>query len=352
MTDLTVIESLFKNRFDGVAVTVEIAEGKTVVNGRVAFPVKLSQAFDRSSPITVLDDLGVTIGTLYFLKKNTVDIVQIPQDQYIAFLEEYSFSTLPTSDYIFQQDYFLVDKSILATYLADYKETSALWGSFFHIEDLPAINFSRLKQVNNLTLRKDLFIERDFYKENLAVALAESNPFNRFLKYYHLLEVHFDMHTAEKLKQMIESGNKEKEISKTLKDYNREDIERIKSLFLNKTNPDLLVPYLNEIKNYLPIATSMFYEYGKESNPIKTKKNFDELIALGGFSEPNINKILGNSTYQNKIPQIAAYWIYRIRSSIAHNKLGEYLMTAADEEFIVEFAEPLIKELVIQSYTK
>ena len=56
--------------------------------------------------------------------------------------------------------------------------------------------------------------------------------------------------------------------------------------------------------------------------------------------------------YNNLIPKVCSYWIYRIRSSIAHNKFGEYIMDNDDEDFIVNFAEPLLKEMVLQSFKR
>ncbi|NES18002.1 MAG: hypothetical protein F6K41_03525 [Symploca sp. SIO3E6] len=55
--------------------------------------------------------------------------------------------------------------------------------------------------------------------------------------------------------------------------------------------------------------------------------------------------------YETIIIKIAAYWIYRVRSCIAHNRIGEYIMLPEDEEFIVEFAEPLLREVLYQVFT-
>ena len=160
----------------------------------------------------------------------------------------------------------------------------------------------------------------------------------------------FDIHTAEKINSLLIMGNKELEISRLLKDYSRDDIDRLTSLFKLRLDFDKLIPFLDIIINYIDKAEPIFYDYGKESNPIKIKSQFDKLLYLGSFNRTNINDILGNNRFDSIIPKLVAYWIYRIRSSIAHNKLGEYLMTMDDEEFIIEFAEPLIREIIIQCY--
>jgi hypothetical protein len=50
--------------------------------------------------------------------------------------------------------------------------------------------------------------------------------------------------------------------------------------------------------------------------------------------------------YHEGLLKFTAYCIYRIRSSIAHHKIGEYLMTHQDEAFMINFAEPLIDEVI------
>lgn len=56
--------------------------------------------------------------------------------------------------------------------------------------------------------------------------------------------------------------------------------------------------------------------------------------------------------HKSFILAIATYWIYRIRCSIAHHKIGEYMMGYDDEEFVVEFAEPLLKEIILESFKR
>ncbi|MDC5052666.1 hypothetical protein OHW28_06640, partial [Acinetobacter baumannii] len=49
------------------------------------------------------------------------------------------------------------------------------------------------------------------------------------------------------------------------------------------------------------------------------------------------------------IKRINAYWIYRIRCSIAHTKLGEFIFEYNQEnhEFIYEYANNLIKRTIL-----
>jgi hypothetical protein len=265
-------------------------------------------------------------------------------------LTEYPTDSIQENKYKFQYDYVAIKKEKLKIYLEDYKRKSPIWGGYFHLEDLPNNIFSKTKQYNQINALKNVNIDRSFYLDTLELILIENNPFNRFLKLYHLIEMQFDMHTAVKISSLLDAGNKEKEISRTLKDYNREDIERLKSLFALKLDSDSFVSILDNIIGFKTIADSIFYEYGKESNPIKQKTQFDEIVSKGSFNRANISVVLGNNRFNEIIPKIIAYWIYRVRSSIAHNKLGEYLMSVNDEEFIIDFAEPLIREVIVQCY--
>lgn len=118
--------------------------------------------------------------------------------------------------------------------------------------------YARTTSIKELNAVTNINIDRDFYLETLGTAFLESNPFTRFLKLYHMIELKFDIHTAEKIRELLDLGNKEKEISRTLKDYSREDIDRLKSLFLLKLDPYKIVPYLDELKNFKTKAESIF----------------------------------------------------------------------------------------------
>lgn len=330
---------------------IEEVEGLICINGLCPLPIKISSYFDRSCLMNIYDENSDEIGRIIFVERfQKLAINSLPEIIFYCFLIEYPTDAIADNDYSFQNDYVLIKKERLKAYLEDYKETSSVWGGFFHIEDLPNNSFTKTKSHNKLTAIKNIKLKKSFYLEALELIVNETNPFNRFLKLYHLIEMQFDMHTAERINQLLIIGNKEIEISRSLRDYNREDIERLKSLFALKLDSLKFIDLLNNIIRFRTTADSIFYDYGKDSNPIRSKKDFDALITLGSFNQTNINSVLGNNRFNDIIPKIISYWVYRIRSSIAHNKLGEYLMTVNDEEFMIEFAEPLIREVIIQCY--
>ncbi len=330
---------------------VEDFEGKICINGFCYLPIKVPFHFDRATPITIVDDQTDELGKIYFSDRTqSIEINSLNEIAYASFLTENPTETIQEGQYRFLHDYAVIKKEKLKIYLDDYKKKSSIWGGYFHVEDLPNNIFSKTKSFNHLVAIKDVKIDRSFYLDTLELILVENNPFNRFLKLYHLIEMQFDMHTAVKINLLLSAGNSEKEISRTLKDYNREDIERLKSLFALKLNCNSFVSLLDNVIGFKTIADSIFYEYGKDSNPIKQKTQFDAIVTKGSFNQKNINDAIGNNRFNEIVPKVIAYWIYRVRSSIAHNKLGEYLMTVNDEDFIIDFAEPLIREVIIQCY--
>jgi hypothetical protein len=217
---------------------------------------------------------------------------------------------------------------------------------------MPIISFEKTKRYDSVSICESLNVDNTTYFDNLFLAIHEPNPFNRFLKLYHLLELQFDMHTAYAIKKLLENGNKEKEISAMLKEYAKEDIRRFQSLIIERCK-DLvaLVPLLNAVEPLKNKAIAIFYDYGKESNPLAARTTFEKILETEGkFSEDSSTPILGNINYSTMIPKLCAYWLYRVRNSIAHNKFGEYIMGADDEEFIVDFAEPLLKGVIMQCF--
>lgn len=345
--------NFLKEKFGDDFKTAEYIDSNICINEIVAFPILVSSFYKRDSPYQIKNETGELIGEVVFLKNGQkIEIQSLPLEKCICLLQDYEGTTFLESTHIFSSDYVLIQKPALSNYITKYKDTSSIWGGYFHKEHLLNTYYAGQKSISEVVAISNITVDRPIYLETLEIAFKETNPFIRFLKLYHLLELKFDIHTAEKLKEYLESGNKEREIARTLKDYNRDDIDRLESLFLLHLIPLKILPFIDEIKNYKSIADSLFYEYGKTSNPLKEKSKFDALVGLGSFNETNVNRQLGNSTFNRIIPKLAAYWIYRIRSSIAHNKLGEYLMTSNDERFIVEFAEPLLNEIIIQCYKR
>lgn len=339
---------------DSFLENVEILKvfGAVSIDNIVAIPINTSQSFDKSSSVTIQYESGLIIGEIKFLKDRKVEnIYGLPNDEIISFFNDYDQEVIVEQSHTFKNDYLILRKKHFKTYKLNFKKTSSIWGSFFHVDDKPEILFDKKKTISTIVVASDLKIRNSIYLDNLYLSINEPNPFNRFLKLYHLLELQFDMHTAEKIKLLVEEGNKEKEISSKLREYSRDEIMRLTSIIYERcTDLESLSKTMSLIQPFEEKAVKIFYDFGKESNPVKKTNDFKEIInAENCFTnQPFIES--KNLNYSMVIPKLSAYWIYRIRSSIAHNKFGEYIMNKSDEEFIVEFAEPLIKEVVKQCF--
>jgi hypothetical protein len=315
-------------------------------------PIKVPVHYDVNITTKIADEKGDEFGEIIYLHKEAAfEVAGLIELHYCCFLMENKMEEIPESSHKFKYDYLRIKEENLDQYLIDYKSKSPIWGGFFHIEDLPNNKFDKTISLPLIVANKNISLINN-YKEILEQIVFESNPFNRYLRLYHLLELQFDLHTAYIIKEMLEIGGKEKEISDTLRDYGREDIERLKSLFKSKVDKTTLEPYLNNILNHKQTAKNIFYYKEKESNPLRSVDKFEKLFTKPSINEKNFDDIFGMKCFNDKILGTIAYWIYRVRNCIAHNKLGEYVINKDDEDFVIQFAEPLIRELVKQCYNE
>lgn len=327
--------------------------GQIVINGLIAMPVIASHSFDRTSVIEVKYPRGRIIGTLRLLKNFSIsDYNGLSDENKICFYADHQDNQIIAPEYTFNYDYLLLKKENYRSYVREHMEKSTLWGSFIHIDKIPPISFNEKFKVETIKVNSNLKEVNGPYADNIYLSIIESNPFNRFLKLYHMIELQFDLHTAEKIRTLLDEGNKEKEISIHLRDYVKDEIKRLESIIKERcTEINQLEILINKISQFRSNALKIFYEYGKTSNPLAKKSDFNYFAnGTGKFNEMEI-KSKGFS-HPSLILKLSAYWIYRVRCCIAHNKLGEYIMGANDEKFVVNFAEPLLKEIIKQCFKK
>jgi hypothetical protein len=184
----------------------------------------------------------------------------------------------------------------------------------------------------------------------------------RFLKLYHLLELIFDWDFVQRIKGLNDNLQG---IGKLLNEYNStKEVDFLKKLLKSKHEQgkitiDDIADRLNKISSpdYLDTGMKIFFDYNKETNPYKTSDDtipFRDLMAQGGFSRANASnasiKGITGKNYELLVIEFSAYCIYRVRYCTAHNRIGEYVMSNEDEEFVVEFAEPLLCEVLCQIF--
>lgn len=330
--------------------------GQITLNDR--FPIlieNVSHLYDNNLDIIIEDPYKNDIGVLCFLKNKTYDIDSLNEYQFTALLlDAASENDLKTSDYRFNNNYVVIDEKYYLNYQSDYQNSSPLWGLFNHnfkvkIPNPDTITPSKLCAANLTNFN------HEYYYECSIRGIKQSYGFERYLKYYHLLELNFDYDVVKRIK-VIDIAKESNEIGKLLNEYEQDDFSRLLYLFETYCkNIPAVVDRLNVIKAYESIANEMFYKFGKRnSNPLKDNSAFAKFLASPDlFSFSNCKTFIGTSTiekYNLFIGKLTIYWIYRVRCSIAHNKIGEYLMSANDESFITFFAFPLLKEVIMQCF--
>ena len=258
--------------------------------------------------------------------------------------------------YIFRNDYTIIKESYFNTYESDYKKTSALWGGFSH-----DINFSEpaTKFIDNILEIEagEELNEFDTYSyESTIRAIEQPYAFERFLKLYHLLELQFDYYIIDKIKN-LSLPNDANDIGKLLKNYskNGNELDKLTEIIKNYcTDIPALETKLNLVLTFEPLAKEIFVNFGNENKPLGKEDKFNTVFSSTSFSQVNLTslKITKTETHNEFIIKLVSYWIYRIRCSVAHNKIGEYLLSWTDERFIIDFAEPLIKEVLRPVFRK
>ena len=327
-----------------------------VINGYSAFKVIKSNSYDESNSIP-LTLYGITQGELVFLKiKGEIEISSMTEFEFIAFLTYGRRQDYDLASYKFDFDVVLIKEEFLIDYLEDYASTSILWGSYLHEDSSIAPVYK--KPVTNIELGFKLNPFDVYSLENANRAIQQPFAFERFLKFYHLLELQFDYAIIGKIKNLTIPTDSNK-IGKILNEYSNKEIERLTDLLSDKCNDILsLENSLYKIINHQAVATDMFVNFSKSTNAkyLGDIIEFNKLFSLPNFSMNSLKpeKIKGYdfNNHDSFIIGLSAYWIYKIRCSIAHSKIGEYILTSSDEYFIVEFGEPLIKNVLLQFFKK
>jgi hypothetical protein len=356
--------------------------GYDCVNDYVAFPIIVNVSFQTYEYKDVIDDEGSTkattipttsviknqnddeIGHIFYSNNSQqLEKIDISESKYVAYLIDTN-KEICGIEYRLNKDYLVIKKQYFDNYIADLKKTSILWGGFYH-EDDKKITPPILQIKAEIICLPDLKLRTDFHIDNAQRAILQPYAFERFLKNYHLLELLFDYDVIQKIALNQHNIKVAGEILyKTYKES--DEIYRLKYLLEKCYDLPKIINCLNKITAFEDLAIDIFYEYGKESNPLKDKQEFlnilqkTTLFAIESFYKinnqgvPDPSKlILQITSYPTFIYKLMAYWIYRIRSSIAHSKIGEFLLTSSEpehERFMVEFAEPLLQEILIQCF--
>ncbi len=318
----------------------------------------INNSFDEGVSNTSLELNGVIIGDLFYLKDLSLEISSMSVFQFYAFLNECTIQDLQLQNYTFKSNYLVVHKDYIDDFHLKYSSTSSVWGGFKISENQSVINYYK-KAIPVITIPDELRELDHYAQDSVYRALDQKHSFERFLKLYHLLELEFDYSLIKKI-QSLNITTDSNLIGSLLNEYKRTENDRLFDLISNKClDTNSLSDKLNKIKPFRALGEEIFIRFGKEKTNnlyLNDLIKYNSLLSdVDAFANPNSVKTITNiqlNDYNKFIHTVTAYWIYRIRCSIAHFKIGEYILTRDKEDFIVEFAEPLIKEVLIQFYKK
>lgn len=350
------IENNISNNYAEREFSIEPVHGGYIsINDNIpikVFGVVAGTARDEDVEI-VNDSINANIGMLCLVKGvDFAERSQFTDEREACFIIETEGDPNGITESKFEFDYVVVKKTHLESYLSDYMNTSELWGGFTHKEQS---SFSR-KEMENIKLVHGLQIPSDAHHSSLLTSIYSHNSISRYLKLYHQIELSFDWVFVQSVKCL---NSELTGFGQLVKSYSNSEYTSIKDIILNYTYDFKKICEKLQIPiEHQAISKSIFHNYSKESNPIKEKwdESMDFLDSTQhSVAELHSKKLINKNDqllYETWVSKLAAYWIYRVRCSIAHNKIGEFIISDEHEDFIVEFAEPLIMEILFQIFDK
>jgi hypothetical protein len=328
-----------------------------VVDGLYPLPLEsTSRLYPRGQSIAVLDINGATLGELLTCSGEEFALPRFSAGYLASYLAD-----IPQSMYgqagVFSHDYLLVEKDRLAEYRSEYLGGSAIWGGFQHVQ--PPTSTYVVTSSDSIKAIKGVILPTDIHIEAASRSVAQPYAFERFLKLYHLLELSFDRCVVMKIQAL---GPDLKGIGQILSGWDSNELNRLKQIMLECHDAIPVIECIRALTadtRWRDHIKTIFFEYGKAGNPLVNKEQeFLSALSADGYTLQALQPIAGiqggrPSPVQQKAFEtftlcLAAYWIYRVRSSIAHNRIGEYLMRAEDEPFVTFFAEPLLRCVLTQ----
>jgi len=336
------------------------SNGLLSINGKVCLPIDAAQrSFEENTEIEIQDSTGSVIGVLCLTAGYELDLGSISDHFYMSYMSEVA-RDIYGEPYRMEKSYVILSSDGQSDYEDKYLRGSALWGGFIHSAPAGSLSGTYRTCPTSILAVDSLHLPTSFHEEGIIRSVVQPFPFERFLKLYHLLELRFDYDIVAKINAL---GGDLKGIGQILSDYGHNELKRLRSVVEPAiTHVEPVETALNAVRHCAgcrDIASDIFFRYGKDGNPLKDKEpEYNLIIAEGGFSQDQAKAkglISGTGTvlqtkYRRLIIEIATYWIYRVRSSIAHSRIGEYVVSTTDEEFVVEVAEPLLRGVLLQVF--
>lgn len=322
--------------------------------GHTVLPVALlSRGLPLHAQVTILDEKGNDIGVLLTISGQTVSDIQLLSDvEYVAYVADVEPAELGQV-YSFRRSYVAIKTTHLRDYLDSYLAGAPVWGGFVHDHgpQHSLISSPISSSHKHLFARPNVGYPTWHHVNTVLRSVLEPFAFERYLKIYHMLELVYDWDVVQDIRALADDLYG---IGQILSAYSRKESEILVRVIKDRcANFDRIAERLAEIRHFPSEAKRIFYDYGKDGNPLGKYSVFEDLFIKNKFSKHVHSTTKGapeKSDFDSFCASLSAYWIYRIRCSVAHNRIGEYVMTQTDEPFMTDFAEPLIREIAAQSF--
>lgn len=318
------------------------------INNKIALKVvKMSACFEVTDSLEIFDENGNTIAVLVLLDdKDDINVMSV-YEEVAAYTDMNNLEDLDLG--LISGYYVVVEEEYFEEYLEKYYNSAPSWGGFTHEEIVSPYCI----RVPHLVAKESVVYPTIYHKENAIRAVYSDYALDRFLKKYHLLELLFDYDFVESIKNL---DTDIRDFGKLISKYSSKELDRLIDTFTLRTASTLDISKLKEVMfnvtHHATLAKKIFQDYSKNGNKIKDDDAFDSIMQLNSFDKDDlkdyVNNINTEEKYQSFLIKQSMYWLYRVRCSIAHNKIGEYIITVNDESFVADFAEPLIDEIIIQ----
>lgn len=336
---------------------LEAGSGFLIIGSYGVFPVKgVHSTTSRSRGLVdvALPD-GADLGSLVFTRGYIIDSFnELTLQEFLAYLVDVpadSFGNLP---YAISQDYFVSAAEMGHDYRVNFFDTAPLWGGFSHLPP-PVIN---KVVIENLIAVSGIIKPSTHHIEAFSRYAHATSPLDRFLRLYHCVELLFDAITVFKIRALPQDI---RGLSAILSDHESSEMGRLKMISKNFIHrPENMAAFFCSLGQHNDVGEKVFQTHSKKGNPLSPdgdSTRWSQLVSQleqGKFSEQewrDAGVLKQNEAYTAFVTNLASYWIYRVRCSIAHSRIGEYILEDADQGFVVGFAEPLLLEFCRQVFT-
>lgn len=327
------------------------------ISGVGAFPVYAisSKSSRDTKSIDVNHEDGRDLGQLLLIKGTKLDsFYDLSAAEFLAYLADVPRDKFGELGYIFSNDFLVTSDVGALEYDGELRATSDLWGGFSHYPHQP----SPVKPFISIGANSKISVPSEHHSEAFARYTYAQNPFERFLRLYHCVELLFDTITVLKIKKLTADI---RGLSQILSSHGGKEVDRLIAIsneFIY--DHELLAQNLIKVSGYQALAKKVFDDHSKDGNPIAPSANPPRWtsvvsnLSAGRFTESDLKSngaLKEKEDYKAFISKLSAYWIYRVRCSIAHSRIGEFILTNSDAGFVEDFAEPLLLEFCSQIFS-